>query len=222
MCKTVLQLLSVATGLLMVAGLFTDLVYPYLLVALMVSVIAWLVQTLVIDAKAVGRKPRRTAMLSTTPEAVFQYRGQKLVGLCLLLLGWLIVLAGVATAPLLWMHCDGDVLKGLLGAAAVFLLLCGMGAVLMWVGRLYQTAAIELYEDRIVVRGIYSNGHLRWNELTQFTHVKTDYARYELWTYWLHSSSGSLRMEDPIRDLTRFVELVERKSGLKLEETKPC
>jgi hypothetical protein len=154
--------------------------------------------------------------VSAAPEREFVYRGQKCMG-------GLVILIGLGLAfPLMywpyalvyepyWAHnAAWPCLGGLMFACGLFLIICG---------RRYWNARITFYADRMEVRGIYSNGSLKWAEATEFAHAElTSAGNNTIWVYFVCGTNHTLRVEGPVQNPDDFVRMVQAKTSLKLKE----
>ena len=101
------------------------------------------------------------------------------------------------------------------GAAFVFL----MAAVLLVVARRGWSARVAFFPDRLAVRGIYSNGSLRWDEARLFLHEEVPAGEWNtMWVYYLCGETRSVRVEYSVESPDVFVRAVEARTGLTLEK----
>ena len=87
------------------------------------------------------------------------------------------------------------------------------------VGRRGWSARVRLYPDRLAVRGIYSNGGLRWDAAREFAHVEVQAGEWStMWVYYLIGEKHSVRVECTVETPDEFVREVEARTGLTLEK----
>jgi hypothetical protein len=148
------------------------------------------------------------------PEREFRYKRQRLGA------GILYAVAVLFLAPvvgmLVYLVVRGrSSMEPALGLLALFLLVLG-GAMFLIAQRL-RRSRVTIFPDRMEVRGVYSNGSMRWNEARAFTHEEmANPEGVAYWAYFLSGESRSLRVEPNLLDADSFERIVEAKTGLVL------
>jgi hypothetical protein len=178
---------------------------------ILAGLLADVYRMVVAEARTVGEEDRR----DVPPDRVFDYRRQKLHAA--FPFGFAVVLA----APLV-VGWPGMLIAGIPEArhpaiVALFVFLMLMAAVLVVVGRRGWSARVELYADRLAVRGIYSNGSLKWDDARSFEHVEVWAGRWNtMWVYVLRGENHGVRVEYSVRHPEEFIREVETRTGLRL------
>ncbi len=133
------------------------------------------------------------------------------------------VFAGLFAAPLLvvWplMLLVGEKEATHPGMIGLFVFVFLTAVVLFVIGRRMWSARVFLYPDRLAVRGIYSNGSLRWDVAREFAHVEVPAGEWNtMWVYYLIGDTHSVRVECTVASPDEFVREVESRTGLRLEK----
>jgi len=190
------------------------LVYLVSLMLIMVGGIAALWRMLVTNAR---RIEAANINESASPERVFGYRWQKSLAVFMYSIFAMMALPLVGIYPLLWAVAPTVAKHPAMPIAAVFLFV--MGLVPYILGRRYWSGGATIYPDRLAVRGIYSNGSVKWNEATRFFHEELQYGQgIKMWVYFLCDLTHSVRVEASLKKPEEFVRVVMAKTGLRLEE----
>jgi hypothetical protein len=189
-------------------------VYGTAMVLMVIGAVVALWRMIVVDARPIEAT---NVDVAAVPEREFGYRRQKLYT------GIVFALAGILALPLCVIWPLLLVIGSSAGKHPAILILggvCALGALIFFVAaRRGWNARVTIYPDRLEVRGIYSNGSLKWNEATAFYHEEVPINQWgTMWVYFLCDKTHSVRVEYTVEKPDEFVRLVEERTGLKLEE----
>lgn len=192
--------------------LLPQVVFITALTALMLGLVASLFEMVFVDGRPV-KAPQ--ADPTAAPEREFDYRWRRVHA------GLAFAFAGVLAVPLLVVW-PMFLLFGVKEAThpamiGLFVFVFLMAVVLFVVGRRGWPARVLLYPDRLAVRGIYSNGSLRWDDAREFAHVEVPAGQYNtMWVYYLIGDTSNVRVECTVESPDEFVREVEARTGLTL------
>ncbi len=166
------------------------------------------------NAKPVGSAPICPDVL---PEREFYYRRREAHSFMAFLFAGLFCVPLVVVWPLLFFNGYPEASHPAM--IGLFLFVSIMGGVSFVVGRRMLTARVCLYEDRLAVCGLYSNGSVRWDEANCFAHVEVVADKSNtMWVYYLFCETHSVRVEYSIAEPEEFIREVESRTGLILEK----
>lgn len=195
-----------------------ELVPQVVYIAALALVLLGMFGTLVEMVFVKGRKVDAKGIdAGAAPIREFDYRWRRLQS------ALMFAVAGVFAAPLLvgWplMLAAGvkDAREPMIPSFFAFLFL--MAVVTLVMARRGWAMRVLVYADRLAVRGLYSNGSLRWDEATAFRHVEEAAGEWNtMWVYHLDGAARSLRVECTVESPEEFVREVESRTGLTLEK----
>lgn len=151
------------------------------------------------------------------PIREFGYRWRKFHAGIVFAFAGLLAVPLVVVLPILWLR--GVPAAGHPAVIGMSAFTCLLGGFLGFVARRGWAARVTIYPDRLAVRGIYSNGSLRWEEATAFTHEEVIADRWNtMWVYVLSGTGRFVRVEFTVERPEEFVREVEARTGLALEK----